>query len=76
MRSSPYSTVEITVSFRMHESGGPCAFVTCIVEHARGQRELRSSNHFTGTPERLLDLAIDHARVSALEEWLPLTSPF
>lgn len=75
-RNSPYTTVEITVSFRLHDVGGPCAFISAIADQPNGQRRLIDSQHFTNAPERLVDLTMDHVRVIALEHFLPLTSPF
>lgn len=68
--------VEVTLSFRLHDSAGVCCYVTAQRIDQRGQSSVLDSRHITGEPLELIDQSMQRARDHVLEHFLPLTSPF
>jgi len=76
MRPRRLESIEISLSLRMHDCAGPCAYVYALSIRSDGQRALIDSRHFTGDPLQLLDAASGFIRELQMEHFLPLTSPF
>lgn len=75
-RPRPTREVEVTLSYRLNEVGPPCLYLLVFHVRSDGQRSVVHSQHLTGAPERLVDLATTLARELSLEHFLTLTSPF
>jgi hypothetical protein len=69
--------VDITVSYRQHDIGGACCFVTVIETTPRGQLRTLYSKHVTELdPLRLVDQVNELVRELSLEHYLAVCEPF
>jgi hypothetical protein len=69
-------SVEVTLSFRLHDCAGVCCYVTALRVDTAGQSSVLDSRHFTNEPLALIDSAEAYARQLVLEHFLPGTEPF
>lgn len=76
MRPRRLQQVDVDLSFRLHDCAGPCCYVTSITMREDGQRSVNDSRHITGSPERVVDLALALARERILEDFLTLCQTF
>jgi hypothetical protein len=68
--------IEISLSLRLHDCAGPCAYVYAVRVTADGRRAVLDSRHFAGDPVHVLDQAHAFARELELEHFLAICEPF
>jgi hypothetical protein len=76
MRTRRIQSVEISLSYRLHESAGPCCYVVTLISREHGQPSIHASEHIVGRPEQVVDRALTLARQLSYEEFLTLCEPF
>jgi hypothetical protein len=72
----PLATLEVMLSYRQHPIAGFCCYVTATRVDNHGQSAVVSSQHLTGSPERLVDQAVARAFAVSLEHFLAELEPF
>ena len=75
-RHNPFSTTQITVSFRTHRYTGPCAFISVTRDEDGGLLALVDSSHHIGQPEQLVDTVLELVRAHSISHWLVDQDPF
>jgi len=75
-RSRRLEEITVTLSMRLHDCAGPCAYVYAVRVTADGRQSVLDSRHITGTPDNVLDQGLAFGRHLLLEHFLTLTEPF
>jgi hypothetical protein len=76
MPLSRFSSVEISLSYRLHPHGRSCCYVYAYLVTDGDERSLLGSKHFTASPERLVDQVDAYVRELQLEHYLTRVDPF